>query len=60
MRIERILSCAAAPLFDEPPIEEATERLFAQPGHHLLSAYAAEEAPFTLLSGNSIDGLADV
>ncbi|MEU4217434.1 GNAT family N-acetyltransferase [Actinoplanes sp. NPDC026623] len=43
MRIERILSGAAvfavAPLFDEPPIEAATGRFLAQPGHHLLFAY---------------------
>jgi aminoglycoside 3-N-acetyltransferase I len=55
MRIERILSgaavLAAAPLFDEPPIEAATERFLAQPGHHLLFAYD---------SWNLIGGLADV
>jgi len=43
MRIERVTEAAAVRqaghLFDGPPLEDATAKFLAEPGHHLLVAY---------------------
>lgn len=55
MRIEKITECAAvlaaADLFDAPPIEAATERFLAEPGHHLLFAYDESGRAVGMISG---------
>lgn len=56
MRIARLgpgderLVHAGADLFDDPPIEEATARFLAAPGHHLLVALEGD-APVGFVSG---------
>ena len=41
---------AAAPLFDDPPREDATRRFLAEPGHHLLLALEGE-VPLGFVTG---------
>ena len=55
MRIERIKDVAAvlrgADLFDSPPLEAATGKFLAAPGHHLLFAYDDDGRPVGMISG---------
>jgi aminoglycoside 3-N-acetyltransferase I len=55
MRIERVTEAAeihkAAELFDGPPLDEATERFLAEPGHHLLFAYDDGGRAVGMISG---------
>jgi aminoglycoside 3-N-acetyltransferase I len=55
MRIERVRDAAtvrgAAGLFDSPPLEVATEKFLAAPGHHLLFAYADDGRAVGMISG---------
>jgi ribosomal protein S18 acetylase RimI-like enzyme len=55
MRIERITDAAAvraaADLFDSPPLEAATEKFLAAPGHHLLFAYDDAARAVGMISG---------
>jgi ribosomal protein S18 acetylase RimI-like enzyme len=55
MRIERISDVAAvvqaADLFDSPPIEAATAKFLAAPGHHLLFAYEESGRAVGMISG---------
>jgi aminoglycoside 3-N-acetyltransferase I len=55
MRIERIRDAAAvmraADLFDSPPLEAATGKFLAEPGHHLLFAYDGGGRAVGMISG---------
>ena len=55
MGIERVEVAAdvhaAAALFDDVPLAEATARFLAQPGHHLLLAYDDQGQPVGMISG---------
>jgi len=55
MRIERVVDAdavvAAADLFDEPPLAEATARFLASPTHHLLFAYDDDGRVVGMVSG---------
>jgi aminoglycoside 3-N-acetyltransferase I len=55
MRIERIKDVAAvlrgADLFDSPPLEAATAKFLAAPGHHLLFAYDEAGRAVGMISG---------
>jgi len=55
VRIERIVDAAevhaAADLFDGPPLAEATERILATAGHHLLLAYDDEGRAVGMITG---------
>ncbi len=55
MRIERVVDAAAvgaaAELFDDPPLPEATADFLVRPGHHLLVAYDDAGHPVGLVSG---------
>jgi ribosomal protein S18 acetylase RimI-like enzyme len=42
---------AAAELFDEPPLADATDRFLREPGHHLLLAYDDSGAPVGMVTG---------
>jgi aminoglycoside 3-N-acetyltransferase I len=55
MRIERVVEAAAvhaaADLFDDPPLEAATEDFLASPAHHLLLAYDDAGRAIGMISG---------
>src|ERR1700752_1131447 len=55
MRIERVVDAAAvhhaADLFDSPPLAAATERVLADPTHHLLFAYDGSGRAVGMISG---------
>jgi aminoglycoside 3-N-acetyltransferase I len=55
MRIERVRDAAAvrlaADLFDSPPLDAATEKFLAAPGHHLLFAYDRTGRAVGMISG---------
>jgi ribosomal protein S18 acetylase RimI-like enzyme len=55
MRIERVTEAAAVhaavDLFDGPPLQAATERFLAEPGHHLVFAYDDGGRAVGMISG---------